>query len=399
MKLINQQTIKYRNMKQLYTLISNLGMVSRADLSNITKLSKTTVSALVDELIAENYISDKGIGETNKIGRKPSMLCVNSEDNFVGVISWKKNSLEVALVNISGEIVYNDEIDLVNTVDYSLEIKNAVEHKLIPNRKQGKLLGICIVVPSMIDSENQQLMSTILPLDVGNNVIQKIKEKLNDYPVAILNDTACFAYAEKIYTDIDESDFAYININKGIGATLFKNGQMFSGANGMTTQFGHCSIDRNGEKCSCGNRGCLEGLVGEAALQKRAMSCGESRLLNKPNELLFEDVAIAVEKGDEVAIKLMNLLASDLAYGMSNLITMFNPQLIVIGGRGKKLGDVFLNKVSKNIEETGFLKFSNNIIIRYTALDSNAEFRGAMKYYMDKHFDFAGNMQCKLILY
>lgn len=399
MKVINQQAIKYRNMKRVYTLISNMGMISRANLSHITRLSKTTVSALVDELIVGGYIVDRGISETNKIGRKPNMLCVNSLENFIGVISWRKYSLEVALVNTTGEIVYGEEIELVDTIDYSLEIKKAVVNKLIPNIKKGKLLGICIVVPAMIDDKNKQLMSTVLPISEENNIILEIKEKLNKYPIAILNDTACLAYAENIYTDIDESDFAYININKGIGAALFKNGKMFSGANGMTTQFGHCSIDRHGEKCSCGNRGCLEGLVGEAGLQMQLKKCGKSELLNNCDELLFEDVANAVEKGDVVACRLMDLLAEDLAYGISNLITMFNPKLVVIGGRGKNLGDRFLKKVYFNINQTSFRKLSKNIKIRYTALEVDSELRGAMKYYMDRHFDFSGNMQSKLILY
>ena len=80
--------------------------------------------------------------------------------------------------------------------------------------------------------------------------------------MCFLNDTACFAYAESVFTQIEDRHFAYINVSKGVGACLFSDGKMLRVAGAMATQFGHYSIDRDGPRCECGNRGCLECLVG-----------------------------------------------------------------------------------------------------------------------------------------
>ena len=106
MKLVNQQVIKNTNMKRLYTSIYSSPGISRAHLAKQTKLSKTTVSTLVDELIERGFIVDSGIGESDSIGRKPNCLQVRMNSYYVVVMNWHENAVEAYLVDIAGTSVF-----------------------------------------------------------------------------------------------------------------------------------------------------------------------------------------------------------------------------------------------------------------------------------------------------
>ena len=101
MKLVNQQVIKNTNMKRLYTSIYSSPGISRAHLAKQTKLSKTTVSTLVDELIEREFIVDSGIGESDSIGRKPNCLQVRMNSYYIVVMNWHENTVEAYLVDIA----------------------------------------------------------------------------------------------------------------------------------------------------------------------------------------------------------------------------------------------------------------------------------------------------------
>lgn len=102
-----------------------------------------------------------------------------------------------------------------------------------------EILGICVVIAAMIDEKHGEIYSTTisLPSMEGSQILDSLKEAFPDYPVDLLNDTACYSYAEKIYGGITEKNFAFINFgNRGIGASLFVDGSMLGKASGSFTQ-------------------------------------------------------------------------------------------------------------------------------------------------------------------
>ena len=102
----------------------------------------------------------------------------------------------------------------------------------------------------MIDAAREEIYSTTLSLPaLGEEKIFPLLPALSRISVAFLEDTACFAYAEKVYTSLKENNFAFINFNRGIGATLFIEGNMLGKASGSFTQFGHYSVDPEGPLC------------------------------------------------------------------------------------------------------------------------------------------------------
>lgn len=262
-----------------------------------------------------------------------------------------------------------------------------------PKVGDRRIMGLCIIIPGIIDAENKRIRSTVIGVGYSDPVVQRFEEAFHDYPFCLLNDTACFAYAEYVFANITEPDFAYINVSKGVGACLFANGKMLRGAGSNATQFGHFSVDRNGPLCACGNHGCVERVVGENALTERAEACGIDLTRFAGRKPLYCDIGAMAEDGDAHAKELIKDLAVDLSFAISNLITLFNPSLVVIGGMGVNLGPFFLSNIRDEVQNSGFKEFVSNTWIQYSTLGLDSELGGAARYYIDHYYDFFEQMQ------
>ncbi len=398
MELVTQQTIRAGNLRRIYQLIDRNNNISRVTLAKITKLSKTTVSSLVDELIAGGYVVDCGAGVTTRQGRKPNMLHINGKGNVVAVISWRRNRLDLALVQADSKLFLREQVSVLENEDSVLRIAKAFYEILLPAVGNSRLMGVCIVVPGIVDDIQKSILSTVIGVSSQDSTVQRLAEMLRGYPLCILNDTASFAYAENVFTRIQDQFYAYVNVSKGVGACLFADGHMLRGAGGIATQFGHFSVDRNGPICACGNRGCLEHLVGEYALNERARACGMNIELLGQRRLLYSDVGEMVAAGDPAAQRLVLELAQDIAFGLSNLISIFNPSLVIIGGTGVNLGPEFLNDIHTELAHMGFQEFVSRSQLRYSKLGLDSELTGAAQYFIDHHYSFIGDMHGDLFL-
>ncbi len=390
--MLTQQIIRARNLRNIYQMINQNAGISRATLAKQSKLSKTTVSSLVDELIAGKYIVDCGVTVSRLQGRHPNELRVDGENNVVAVISWRSARLDLALVSSDSTLAFRDQIPIGETESGIDCIRHAFFDLLLPEVGDARLMGVCIIVPGIVDDLRGRIKSTVLGIDFEAPVVQQLTEMMVGYPLCILNDTACFAYAESVFTRIEDPFYAYINVSRGVGACLFADGKMLRGAGGMSTQFGHFSIDHNGPQCLCGNKGCLERLIGEHALDERAAHCGLHMDLPDGRRPLFSDVGALAENGNEAALQLIRELAQDLAFGLSNLISMFNPSLIVIGGTGVNLGPTFLKEIHTALSDIGFREFVSRVKLQYSRLGLDSELTGAAQYYINHHYDFSGEM-------
>jgi len=389
-KLVNQQVIKNTNMKRLYTSIYSSPGISRAHLAKQTKLSKTTVSTLVDELIERGFIVDSGIGESDSIGRKPNCLQVRMNSYYVVVMNWHENAVEAYLVDIAGTSVFHESRKLSEDENHVACSGSCFRESILEHCAPDRILGICIVMSAMIDASSNEVYSTTLnlPSMESTQIIKSLKTAFPGYPVDLLNDTACYSYAEKVYGNIKEKNFAFLNFGRGIGATLFTEGSMLGTASGSFTQFGHYSIDPHGPECICGNHGCLEVMISEQSLKNRIPEFGQIPSLSALSEITFSDLGKAATFRDPTALAMVKEMAWELSIALSNLISTVNPSLIVLGGKIPDLGEYFLNEVREDLKKTGFRRMVDNVTVRYSQLQSDSFLNGAMKYFFDIHYSF-----------
>lgn len=366
-KTANLKLVKQSNLTLVFNLINQNQPVSRASIAHATGLSPTTVSSLVDELISENMVEETGMGKLSGSGRKPILLEVKRDGGCVVAVEIRDGGFNMEIFNLEGASVLYCSREITDYGDIGNLIADEVSEKCC---KFGRLLGICVGVPGVIDKKTKRVLSTLIPITRDNDFFNVIRQRFPDIKVKLGNESSFCAYIEKTQKKEIHS-LVYIDINIGIGAGIILDDRIFTGAFGNAGEFGHISVDINGEKCKCGNYGCLEGLANVSAICKAA---GVARLSE-------------IDTADEKNIAKLRGVCRYIAYGINNIINMINPEAIVIGGEICCLGEPFLKEIKKELAPIMFAADMERFSLEFSSVAGNAVTRGAGRYLLDRIFE------------
>lgn len=368
-------------------VIRKKGPISRAEISKVTSLSPTTVSYAVNNLMEDDVICETGIGDSNG-GRKPILIEFNSNGKYVISIEIRRSSIYGAICDLNGNIKFKIDMDLksLNPDDVISNIEEIIKNLIIKKGKE-KLLGIGVSVPGIIDkSKGHVLFSTFLKWHDLN--LKEIIEKKYDCPVYIENDTNLAALAEKVlgFENLVES-LVYISIDKGIGTGIIINGKVYSGFNGSAGEFGHMSIEKNGDKCLCGNRGCLYTYASESFIESnflKHIKMGFKTVINEDN-LNINNIIDAANHGDKVSIGVINEAINNLSIGIANLLNLLNPEMVVIGADNLLKCDFYFNKLKDKVYEYSLKTSTKNLRFEKSRV-TNPELTGAAILVIEESF-------------
>ncbi len=377
----NLQTMKQANLSLLFGLIRRHGSVSRAELANITGLSPTTVSSLVDEMLERELLLETGAGTSETSGRKPIMLEINPQGGYVAGIEFTGGGFSLELFDFLGNPLL---FKRVGVEDYSKIGGAAIQNldKILAKLKisSDKIAGLCIGVPGIIDTAaGRVIQSTVIQIGPDNDFFERLKNHFPAASVAMGNESHFCAYFEKAGMEEDIKSLIFIDIDVGIGAGIILDNQIFEGALGNAGEFGHISVDMNGPVCKCGKRGCLETLASVPAIVRRSSDAAG-------RDLTFEDIKELYVKKDEVILNVLEDAANRLAYGISNIINMMNPEAVIIGGRIPELGEDFLELVRARLKNISLAPDINRIILKYFKAAGNPVTNGCALFMLDRIF-------------
>jgi glucokinase len=174
-------------------------------------------------------------------------------------------------------------------------------------------------------------------------------------PVRILNDVNAILYGEWHYGAARGYDDVFLfTLGTGVGGAAICGGKMVFGANGFAGEFGHATINFNGPKCTCGNYGCLESYVGTKFFLRRAryrMRKTPTRLRRYPR-LTPKIIGVEAKKGDRLSRELFGEIGYYLGIGISNLLNLFDPALIVISGGIARAGRFLFQPIRRAVKDT-----------------------------------------------
>lgn len=393
----NLQLVKETNLTLVFNLIDKHESVSRAEMAQITRLSPTTVSSLTEELIHNGMVVESGAGTTSTSGRKPIMLEMNPDGGYVVSLEMTEAGYNCSLYNLKCKEIDGKKVLVTDFDQVGASIVDTIDQLLRSNQKdEGKLLGICIGAPGLIDTEkNRILSSTVISIDYKNDFYDRIKERFSSIPVFLGNESSFSAYAEKRFGRYGQvKNLVFIEINIGIGAGIILNDKIFTGAFGLAGEIGHMSIDINGPRCKCGNKGCLEMMASIPVMSQKiifAIMSGRATLIrdiiqNDYNKVNIDVIKEAVDQKDELAVDVMNEVALRVAFGINNIINLFNTEAVVIGGEITKLGDAFLRKVKEEIAGIQLKPNLHMADIGYSTVGGNHAVLGAARFVLDHVF-------------
>lgn len=377
----NLQTMKQANLSLLFGLIHRHGTVSRAELANITGLSPTTVSSLVDEMLERGLLLQTGAGTSETSGRKPIMLEVNPQGGLVAGIELADGGFNLELFDFLGNSMLFQSAPVR---DYSkigdTIIQNLDKHLAKRKVPKEKIAGLCIGVPGIIDTAaGRVIQSTVIPIDPENDFFDRLKDHYAGSPVVMGNESHFCAYFEKTRMEEDVKSLVFIDIDIGIGAGIILDNRIFEGAFGNSGEFGHISIDINGPVCKCGKRGCMETLASVPAIVRRASEAAG-------RELSFDELTALFRRKDGVILPVLEDAANKLAYGINNVVNMINPEAVIIGGRIKALGEDFLELLRARLDGISLAPGVNRIVLKYSLAAGNPVTNGCARFMLDRIF-------------
>ncbi|MCP4703473.1 MAG: ROK family protein, partial [candidate division Zixibacteria bacterium] len=228
-------------------------------------------------------------------------------------------------------------------------------------------------------------VSPNIPGWVGTKLGSHLKEYLN-LPVYVDNDANSMALGELRFGAAKRFDnILCITVGTGIGGAVIINKELWRGSNFSAGELGHIVIDYNGQKCDCGNTGCLEKYCTGPAMLKLASEKLKDGMTNTMKEILsdnIENLSIkklfsGAKKGDEIALSIIDQSAKILGAGLSGIINLLNPEAIVFGGGVIDGGAGYIEIVGAEIRKRSFATATENLRIVKAELGNNAGFIGA----------------------
>ncbi|GMA99798.1 ROK family transcriptional regulator [Pelosinus sp. IPA-1] len=349
--------------------------ISRAEIAKVTGLNKSTVSALVDELLAEELIMETGTGESQG-GRKPVHLSINKEvGNIIG-IDLGVNYILSVLTNFAGEIIWERRISVKKNGNSSLQriddlfqlIEEAIKNA--PPSVRG-VIGIGIGVPGIVNYEQGHILSApnLCWTDVK---LKEIVETRFQVPVFIDNEANAGAIGEKWFgSGKKATDLLYVSAGTGIGAGIVINNEVYRGSQGLAGEIGHMTVELNGMTCSCGNHGCWEEYASEKALFRYMQKHTSVESLS-----VFDLIDLATN-GDDAAQEGFKYVGKYLGIGVANLINAFNPEIVIIGNTLPLVGDILMDELRKEVELRCFASKYYSVKILSSELNMHACAMGA----------------------
>lgn len=329
--------------------------MSRADLSKKIGLTRAAITIIVDSLISEGIIIEKGTISAG-MGRNPMILDVNPDCYYALGLNISRSTCSLGLVNIKGKVLKFKDIDLGKTknagealVIIKNEIKALIKETDIAAQK---LLGMGISSPGPLDSDKGIIINPPNFKKWENVAIVSELKKTFDFHITLENNASALAIAEKYYGAARNfSDFILLVVDTGVGAGIITNNNLYKGANSLGAELGHTSILYNGEKCSCGNNGCLEVYASEPAIVNEAKKAGLSASS-------WKEIVDHAQKGEEAFIGVIENESEYLSTSLVNVINLLGLEAVILAGCLTYEPKMLLEKIDK---KTNALALNRNI--------------------------------------
>lgn len=343
--LTNIERKKYLQKVRLVKLLHTEGAKSNADICRVLNISSPTSIILLNELLCEGLIEKKGKGRSIG-GRKPELYSLRNNSFYVLCIEMDRFKTEMAILdNNNNNITGIKSFSLRLTKDKSaIKLLHEFADQLISSSgiDTNKLVGIGLGMPGLVDSNAGKNYTYLVSSSGDSKTLQDILEEKFNKPVYVQNDVKTNTLAEcRFGLALNRKDALVLLMDWGIGLGIIMDGKLQSGMSGFAGEIGHIPFVKDGELCHCGKRGCLETVASGIALARMAkegIKSGQTSILNKLSEEEIDQiepqiVIDAANKGDQYAINILSQVGENLGKAVATLIQLFNPELIILGGK------------------------------------------------------------------
>lgn len=317
----NSKIVQRINRLRVLDMIRGDDMVARGRICEYTGLSPASVSNIVGYLMEIGLVEESGPENVSRSGRKSMLLRFTGEKYRLITVSHIDRMLHIYLTDLNGDVYGHMEYRMqeLDSAGLSELLCSGVREML--NSPQGRnVIGLGLCLSAMVLDQGQQVVSASMHWDA--DAIRGRLSGFTDVPVHISNSSFTKGLWLCRSHGWDNGDLTlFVDITKGMGSALIQNGARISAVIG---EIGHTTVARDGDMCSCGNRGCLEVMCSPARMLRLYNAISQNDLKD------FDALARLVENGDPNALEAMEDCAEYLGIGLANLVSLFDPNAMVI---------------------------------------------------------------------
>jgi len=390
----NINLVKLHNLQVvLLSLLYEPGL-SRIQLAERTNLSSTTITNLIAELKAQGVISehDNGAEEPNprSVGRPRVGIRLIPDSRFAVGVHIGIGIFRIAVANLEDHILHNKvfEYDTQLPAQAVLEqIRDGIETVIQESGvDRARIVGVGIGASGLVDfaSGVNLLAPNLNWRDVPMRGFFQDALKL---PVVVDNNVRAMAIGEAFFgAGRGVNSLAFVYGRTGVGAGLVFNGRVFRGSSTGAGEIGHTvMLLHGGDPCHCGNTGCLETLVSEPAILRQAEALARlhpggilaATIRTRQDVPMLERVFTAAREGDEDVRRMLNERAYYLGLALANVVNLFNPELILLGGIFSQGQDLFIEPTLATVRSMSFGGLGTKVRLQATTFGWKAGVTGA----------------------
>lgn len=346
---LDRDAIKRVNRNLVLNLVKSAGPLSRRDIVRRSGLSAATVTNLTAELIAEDLVHEMGPGESTR-GRPPVLLRLNNRAGFVVGVKVMEDALAAVVTDLDAEVLASrsdplrdrrnpDAKSSIDPADAVASITEIVELVLgDAGVDRSAVLGVGLGLAGVMDGQAGKVVYSPFFSWRDVDLAGPLSRRLG-MSVILENDVNALTIAEQWFGHGHDHDhFCVVTVGSGVGLGLVVNGQFYRGVGGGAGELGHITLVERGPTCYCGKTGCLEMLASDRAVLRTAEAVLPASD-HGGDTLTLADLIRRAERGDETARGLLAEAGHWLGIGIANVVNLFNPGLVIIGGEGVHAGE------------------------------------------------------------
>lgn len=314
--------------------------ISRSDLASKVKLTMGGLTPIVKNMLSSELIVEYKDLNNSSVGRKPSLLKINDDKFHIATVSIGRDFYSISVINFGNKILETKDVFYSNLIFSKDDLLKSISSNIEAIKEDFEIHGISITSPGPLDYDKGIILN---PPNFNGWTNVPIKESLLKYSVPVLleHDVDAVAYAENYIGAAQfTSKFMNINIDQGVGCSIFINDQNFRKSNRKSCEIGHMSINIFGEKCDCGNTGCLEKYVNTNNILSKASK-------EKKQYINWIEFCNLYKDKDPVISSIVSETVNILGNALVSVVNILDLDLIVLSGPLTHLGD----KIPVELEE------------------------------------------------
>lgn len=368
------------------------GVLSNSELAGMIRLSTPKINSLLNELIQDGLVVEMGRGDSSG-GRRPNIYGLAEDGFYIAGISISINQTIISIFNASGQNISGRvllPVEMKSDIRIFKDVSSRFD-KLISdlNIERKKLLAIGIELPGLIN-QKAGINKTYFPQT--ENLPGELRN-IFGVPVYISHDSKVRAFAEQHFgLAKGKKHVLMVQVDWGVGLGIIINGKLYGGKSGYSGEFGHLPLPGSETLCSCGKKGCLETMASATSIVRRAIeqiNLGQKSLIrelvkDRIDQINFLIILKAANQGDQFAISLFSDAGYRLGQGITYLLQLFNPELIVLGGQVAEAEPFIYAPLQQAINSFSNRDISNDTSIKFSALGTQAGTVGAAAFALEQ---------------